>query len=107
MAYQETHTTGYGSRLSSSFKQIGSGLVLFVGATVLLFWNEGRAVKTAETIKEAQGTAVHVEDVSKVDPENNGKLIHATAMAMSHDTLRDDMIGAEVQDIKLTRNVAY
>lgn len=107
MAYQETHTTGYGSRLSSSFKQIGSGLVLFVGATVLLFWNEGRAVRTAETIKEAQGTAVHVEDVSKVDPENNGKLIHATAMAMSHDTLRDDMFGAAVPAIKLTRKVEY
>ena len=54
MAYQETHTTSYGSRLSNSFKKIGTGLAMFIGATVLLFWNEGRAVKTAETIKEAQ-----------------------------------------------------
>ena len=77
MAYQETHTTSYGSRLSNSFKKIGTGLAMFVGATVLLFWNEGRAVKTAETIKEAQGTAVHVDNVSEVKADLNGQLIHA------------------------------
>ena len=107
MAYQETHTTSYGSRLSNSFKKIGTGLAMFIGATVLLFWNEGRAVKTAETIKEAQGTAVHVDNVSEVKADLNGQLIHATAMAESHDTLRDEMFGAAVPAIKLIRNVEY
>ena len=107
MAYQETHTTGYGTRLSNSFKKIGTGLTMFVGATVLLFWNEGRAVKTAETIKEAQGTTVHVESVSELDDALNGQLIHATAMAESHDTLRDEMFGAAVPAVKLIRNVEY
>lgn len=107
MAYQESHTTSYGSRLSGSFKKIGTGLTLFIGATVLLFWNEGRAVKTAESIKEAQGTAVHVENVSEIKEELNGQLIHATAKAESHDTLRDERFGAAVPAIKLIRKVEY
>ena len=46
MAYQEVKTTGYGTRVGNSFKGIFSGLILFCLATALLWWNEGRAVKT-------------------------------------------------------------
>ena len=42
MAYTKTTTTGYGQRLTGSFKSIGTGFLLFIGATILLFWNEGR-----------------------------------------------------------------
>ena len=63
MAYTKTTTTGYGQRLSGSLKGIVGGLVMFVAGTCLLWWNEGRAVKTAKAIKEAQSVAVHVDDV--------------------------------------------
>ena len=36
MAYTETTTTGYGTRVGNSFKAIGSGLLLFVLGTALL-----------------------------------------------------------------------
>ena len=52
MAYTETRTVSYGSRLSNSFKGIGTGFILLIAATVLLWWNEGRAVHTAQDIKE-------------------------------------------------------
>lgn len=107
MAYQEVTKTSYGSRLSSSFKKIGSGLALFLAATVLLFWNEGRAVKRAQTIKEAQGQAIHVEDVSEVKSDLDGRIIHASAEAISHDTLSDDLFGAKALGIKLIRKVEY
>lgn len=107
MAYHETHTKGYGSRLSGSFKKIGTGLALFIGATALLFWNEGRAVKRAETIKEAQGSAMHVDNVSEILTDLDGQLIHATAIAESRDTLCDDMFGVSVPAIKLIREVEY
>ena len=48
MAYQEVTTTGYGTRVGNSFKSIGTGFVLLIAATALLWWNEGRAVKTAK-----------------------------------------------------------
>ena len=75
MAYQETNTTGYGTRVSNSVKGIGTGLLLFIAGTVLLCWNEGRSVKTTRMLEEAQGVTVHVEDISEADPSLNGKLI--------------------------------
>ena len=45
--YTETETISYGSRISSSFKGMLPGILMFLGAFPLLFWNEGRAVKTA------------------------------------------------------------
>ena len=45
MAYQEVTTTGYGTRVGNSFKAIGSGFLLFIAGTALLWWNEGRAVQ--------------------------------------------------------------
>ena len=107
MAYQEVTKTSYGSRLGSSFKGIGSGLLLFVLATVLLWWNEGRAVKTAKMLKTAATECVDVADVSTVDPALNGKLIHATALAKTDETLTDPDYGIQVNAIWLKRSTEY
>lgn len=42
MAVTEVQTESYFSRLGNSFKGIGGGLLLFLIAFPLLFWNEGR-----------------------------------------------------------------
>lgn len=108
MAYQEVTKTSYGSRLGGSLKGIGSGLLLFVLATVLLWWNEGRAVKTAKMLKTASTECVDVADVSRVDPALNGKLIHATALAKSDETLTDPDYGISVSNaIWLRRSAEY
>ena len=107
MAYQEVTKTSYGSRLGNSFKGIGSGLLLFVLATVLLWWNEGRAVKTAKMLKTASTECVDVADVSRVDPALNGKLIHATALAKTDETLTDPDYGIQVNAIWLKRSTEY
>lgn len=107
MAYQEKKTIGYGTRLSNSIKGIGTGFLLIFAATALLWWNEGRAVKTSKMLKEAQGTTVHVEDVSKVDPSLNGKLIHATAFTRTTDSLSDETFRIGAVAVRLDRNVQY
>ena len=107
MAYQEVTKTSYGSRLGSSFKGIGSGLLLFVLATVLLWWNEGRAVKTAKMLKTASTECVDVADVSRVDPALNGKLIHATALAKTDETIADPDYGIQANAIWLKRSTEY
>jgi len=107
MAYTTTTTTGYGTRVGNSFKAIGTGFVLFALGTALLWWNEGRAVKTATKLEEAGDVAVHVEDVSSVDPSLNGQLIHATAETATEDVLSDDEFGISMVAIKLERNVEY
>ena len=80
MAYQETTTTGYGKRVGNSFRGILPGLLLFLAGTALLWWNEGRAVKTDKMLKEAEDVTVEMENIDRVDPQFDGKLVYATGM---------------------------
>ena len=107
MAYQEVTKTSYGSRLGRSLKGIVSGLLLFVAATALLWWNEGRAVKTSKMLKSAESVCVDVADVSAVDPGLNGQMIHATAVAKTDETVADPDYGVSVNAIRLAREVEY
>ncbi len=105
MAYTQTTKTGYGKRVGNSFRGIGLGLLLFVVATILLWWNEGRAVHTAQDIKEVGKTAVHVDDIQTVAPE--GQLIHANGIATTTDTVEDTFFGVKVNALSLIRQVEY
>ena len=53
MAYQETTRTSYGTRVGNSFKGILTGLLMLVGGTVLLWWNEGRSVRSNDATADA------------------------------------------------------
>ena len=107
MAYQEKTTTGYGKRLTNSIKGIVGGFIFFGIGTLILFLNEGNFVKTQRALKEAQGNTTSIADVSRVDAELNGKLIHATALADTKDELRDAMFGVNTVAIMLERQVEY
>src|SRR4051812_752026 len=52
MTFTEHSSQSWGSRLLESIKSVLIGLVLFVVAFPLLFWNEGRAVHTAKCLAE-------------------------------------------------------
>ena len=107
MAYVEKTTTSYGKRLKDSIGGIGAGFVMLIAGTILLFWNEGRTVKTTRMLKEAQGICIDVPDVSSVNPENEGKLIHATAIAKTDDVLEESFFGINANALKLIRDVEY
>ena len=107
MAYTETTTTSYGQRLAGSAKGMIGGLLVFIIGTGLLWWNEGRTVRTAKAIGDAASHVESVADVSKIDASLNGKLIHASAFADTKDTLTDDLFGVREQAIKLDRKVEY
>lgn len=107
MAYQEVTKTSYGQRLGNSARGIVTGLVLFVAATALLWWNEGRAVKTSKMLKDSEKECVDVADISTVDASLNGKLIHAVADAKTDEILTDPTYGIQVNAIRLTREVEY
>ena len=107
MAYTVRRTRSYGSRVKDSFNGILFGFVLFIGATILLWWNEGRAVKTDKMLNEAEKVCVDVEDVSKLDSELEGQMIHATADALTSDTLRFSDFGVNVNAIALSKSPMY
>lgn len=107
MAYQETITIGYGSRVKQSFKSIATGFTLFLGATAMLWWNEGNSVKTADMLEEAQGVCVVMENPSKKDASLEGQLVCGTAMAVTEDLLTDKDFGLSVNAISMKRKVEY
>lgn len=107
MAYTETTYTSWGSRLGGAFKGILAGLVMIVLGTILLYWNEGRTVKTGGAINEARSVAVGAGDISKLDPALEGKVIYATGRADTQDVLEDPIFGAKATAINIARKVEY
>ena len=108
MAIEEVTTESWGSRLGSSFKGVLTGGVLFVAAIPLLFWNEGRAVKTAKALEEGEAACVSLPSPDSVDPQYEGKLVHLTGNAVTQDTLTDGLFpGISLKAIELSRRVEY
>ena len=107
MAYQEQRTTGYGTRVGNSFKAIGSGILLFCIGTALLWWNEGRAVKTEKMLDEVGGNYVEMENPNKKDASLDGEIICGTALATTEDSLSDKLFGVGAKAIALHRRVEY
>lgn len=107
MAVTVTTKTSYGQRLGSSFKGIGSGFLFLILGTVLLWWNEGRAVKTTRMLNRAEKVAVEMPDINSVNPEFEGQLVHATGMTATNDILIDNLFGIKENAVKLNRKVEY
>ena len=107
MAYTETESKGWLQRLGESFAGIATGFVLIALATWLLWWNEGRTFKTAGAIGEAELVTQDVQDISRIDPSLEGKVIHATGKADTQDILSDPIFGVEANAISLKREAEY
>lgn len=102
--YTEVSSESWFSRIGGAFKGIIFGLVLFIAAFPLLFWNEGRAVKTYKTLKEGGGAVVSVP-ADRVDSANEGKLVHLSGKAVTEATLTDPVFGVSASALKLRREV--
>lgn len=81
--YTEVTNTSWFSRLGNSFGGIGAGLVMIALATFLLYWNEGRAVRTGDAIAEAQMQTVALPGISTLDSSYDGKLVYATGRVVA------------------------
>ena len=104
MAVTEVQETSYFARLGGAIKGVFAGIVLFIVAFPLLFWNEGRAVKRAQTLA-AGASSVIAAEADKVLPENEGKLVHVSGKLVSDATLTDPEFGISVKGIRLVRKV--
>lgn len=103
--FTEVSSESWFSRIADSIKGILVGLVLFVLAFPLLWWNEGRSVERYNSLKEGQGVVISVP-ANTVDAANNGKLIHTQGLATTEETLKDDVFAVSAPAIKLERHVS-
>lgn len=102
--FTEVTSQSWLSRIGGSIKGVLFGLVLFLGSFVLLWWNEGRAVKTAKGLEEGAAQVVSVNP-NDVDDKNNGKLVHLTGKAETEEVLKDNVFNVSENAIKLKRVV--
>ncbi|MBO7144449.1 MAG: TMEM43 family protein [Salinivirgaceae bacterium] len=107
MAYTETTTVGYGSRITNSVKGILSGFLLLIIGTVLLWWNEGRAVKTAKSIKNAVEQTTPVASLDNYNQALNGQMICASGFAKTDDYVSDPFFGIGETAIRIERKVEF
>src|SRR5271168_5165340 len=85
MAFREVSKQSWGGRIGSSLGGALLGGLLFLVSFPLLWWNEGRAVQTEQSLTEGAKNVVAI-DADKVDSANEGKLVHITAKATTDDT---------------------
>jgi hypothetical protein len=103
-SFTEVTEQSWFSRLFDSIKSVLLGIVLFVVAFPVLFWNEGRAVRTAKSLAEGASAVVSVS-ADAVNAANEGKLVHMTGEATTAETLSDPEFGVSAPAIKLKRQV--
>ncbi len=106
-SFTEVSSTSFGERVGNSFKGILLGLLLFIAGTGLLYWNEGRAVRTGDAINEAQVATVTLPSVETIDTSFHGKMVHATGKAVTTDQLKDPVTNISANAIALIRKVSY
>lgn len=101
-SYTEVTSQNWFSRIAESFKGILFGIIVIPVTIVVLWWNEGRAVTTANSLKEGAAAMVHVA-ADKVDPANDKKLVHVTGDAKADGPVVDTVYGLSVPALRLVR----
>ncbi len=101
--FTETTTTSYGGGVKNAFKNIGFGGFFILVALITLFWNEGSFVETQKTLDEGERVAISVAD-NKVNPANDGKLIHTTGKMTTKAKVKDDIFGITTSAVALNRS---
>jgi hypothetical protein len=91
-------------RIGKSFVGMLIGFALLIGAVVLLFWNEGRAVATAKSLREGAATVIDVPS-NNIDAANDSKLIHVSGETAAEDPLEDPLFNISESVIRLRRNI--
>jgi hypothetical protein len=102
--FSEVTSVSWFGRIWESIKSVLFGLLLFVVSFIVLFWNEGRAVHTAQSLAEGAAVVVSVP-ADSVSASNEGKLVHVTGDATTTETLADAQFGVSAPAIKLERTV--
>lgn len=100
---QVTNTSWF-ARLGQAIVGVLMGLVFVVVSIGLLFWNEGRAIRTAQGLTEGAGIVRSVS-ADKVDPSNDGRLVHVSGMLSTAGPVADPDFAIRARGVRLERHV--
>ncbi|TDR93919.1 TMEM43 family protein [Enterovirga rhinocerotis] len=100
---QTTHVS-WGQKLMESIVGVGIGFLMVFAMGVLLFWNEGRAVRTEKSLSEGASVVVRA-DAGRIDPANEGKLVYVQGDLSAPDAVADSALGIRAKAARLVRHV--
>jgi hypothetical protein len=104
-SYTKTTYQSWGDRIKDSFRGAIVGLILFVGAFPVLFWNEGRAVLRTQTLEEGEKVVLSIE-ADEIEWLYDEKLVHLTGKTATDETLSDERFSVVIKNaVKLRRVV--
>lgn len=103
-SFTETTSVSWIDKLMEAIVGVGFGLFLVLAMTVILFWNEGRAVTTYRSLNEGAGLVVNVES-GRLDPANEGKLVHVQGDLSAATPAADPMLAMQANAARLVRKV--
>ncbi|HEX2593253.1 MAG TPA: TMEM43 family protein [Rhizomicrobium sp.] len=92
--FTEVSSRGFFSRLGGSFLGLIAGPALVIGAIVLLWWNEGRAVEAIVGLNSAAANVVEAS-ASAPSPANAGKLVHVIGQVNAPQAVSDSDLSLE------------
>jgi hypothetical protein len=103
--FTETKSTSFFGRSKNALGGIFIGTIFFIGSFILLFLNEGRAVRTQKGLQEGAAVVVSVASNS-VNPSNEGKLVHSSGNLTTSGPVIDSLFQVQSPDaVKLERTV--
>ncbi len=102
--FREVTTKSWLSRVMGSFIGVIVGILLFLGAFPLIFWNEGRSVDRIKTLGEGRSIVMELS-ADQIDAAREGSLVHVTGLATTDEVLKDSQFGVEEKALKLNRLV--
>jgi len=100
----ERTRTRFDTRFRTTLSGAVFGGILGLIAIGILFWNEGRARKRYLDLAEGEKIVVAIK-ADKVDPKNEGELVHLSAETTTGAPLVDPEFGVRANGIRLTRTV--
>ena len=104
-SYTSSSNESWFTRIKNAIVGVLIGIIIFIASFPVLFLNEGRAVKTAQSLAEGAKSVVSISS-DKVDSGNEKKLVHLTGLAETKETLTDPVFNvSEEKAIKLIRRV--
>lgn len=100
----EITSTSWLRRLGQAIGGVLFGIAAIAGSVVLLFWNEGRAIRMAQGLTEGASIVRSVSS-DHIDSGNNGRLVHVTGTLTTGGSIIDPDFGLRSRGVRLVRQV--
>jgi hypothetical protein len=101
---QEVTTKSWGSRIVGALWGVLIGIACIVGSFMLVFWNEGHSLHTAQSLQQTHDLVLAI-DAAPINPNNDLHVVYMGGLATTADVLSDKLFNVSEAAIQLHRQV--